>query len=439
MNIIFSMTLSGSILFLLFIIVDPLCRNLFSQHLRYLLLKIALLFHLIPLRFFLSFLKDNCDLVRTARRGSNIFINGDKSVIVIASDEYQYNTAFQTNCFIFTIWLFISILVFLYYIWKFRKWRKHIIQISQEVTSPYILNILNHYQTKLHMKPNTRLYQINENISPFTIGILRPIIVIPQMKNSFALDAAICHELHHIKRKDEFMLFLRLFITAIYWFNPLIYFLNLSLSKSCEFTCDESVIKDLSITNRKKYAELIIDLAANTDTFFQKPIIALNPNNKFLKERIQFIMNGTKQTSYAAILLSTVLLLCSMIPVFAYEPIQKFKYQSDEPAAIHYSSTDFITYSDTCAFEESNDIEIEITISCENQFTDTDGTIVPVKNPFYYENCDHSFLDGTFTNHSKNSEGNCTVTYQAAQRCSKCDHIKIGFFIKKMEYSICPH
>lgn len=147
-------------------------------------------------------------------------------------------------------------------------------------------------------------------------------------------------------------------------------------------------------------------------------------------------MNGKKQKTNLAIILSAVLISSSVIPSFAaYEPVQKFKYQSEENTAIHDSSTDFITYTDTS--QEANDTGI--TIHYNSQFTDMDGNTYKVDDVCLYKECEHSFSDGILTNHHGDSNGGCIVYYYNAQRCSKCDLIKIGSLIKKVTYAVCPH
>lgn len=438
MNNIFSMTLSGSILLLLFLLVEKLCNNLFSQQLRYRVLKIALFFHIFPLNIFISFLKEKFNFINTRNIFANIFINGYKPVTLINSEELQYNTAFKINYYVLAIWIFIFCILFLYYMIDFIFSKRYIYKNSQEVTSPNILNIRDKYQLKLKIKQKVRIYSTNDDCTPFTLGIIRPIIVIPQLKEPFEFDIAIYHELYHIKNKDMLILFLRLLITSVYWFNPLIFLLNYKLENNCEFACDEFITKDLNYDKRRKYVDLIIELAKEDKDSFQKPMIGFNNQKKVIKERIDIIMDQKKRKTNAAIILSTLLVLCSVIPAFAYEPVQKFEYQAKDNVTINIpTSKDFIAYSNSNTYDETN--EYDFPIYYENQFTDSYGNIYDADIPTPHKDCTHSFSDGTLTTHYVNSSGGCTMSYYHAERCSKCGLVSINSLFKTVEYVKCPH
>lgn len=438
MNIILLMTLSGSILFLLFIIIDKLYKDLFSYKMKYIILKVSLILHLIPLNLVISLLKNFFTFINSKNAFSNIFINGNRPVTLISSNEHQYNTSFKINSLFLGIWITISIVIFIHYIRKFIKLRRYVFQIAHEVTSPNILNIIDKYQSKLKIKQKIRIFYVNNNITPFTFGILKPIVIIPKIEKSYELDLVLYHELYHIKNKDEFILFLRLLITGVYWFNPFIYLLNYKLKNNCELACDEFITKELSINKRKKYASLIIELAINNTDSYQNSITAFNNNSKLITERIEFIMNKKNSKTNMSILISTLIILCSIIPAFAYSPIQIFEYKVKDNIVINIpSSKDFITYSTLSTSEESN--EIEITVYYNNQFTDIYGNTYNIDDLFNYKDCKHSFADGIFTKHNINLEGDCNINYYSAYRCVKCGFVIVNSLVQKTNYIICPH
>lgn len=446
MNHIFFMTFSGSILFLFFLIVEKLDRNLFSQKLRYQILKIALFLHIFPLNVFISFLKKECNFILNRNIITHTFIHGYKPVALITSEKPQYNMVFKINHHILVIWISIFCVLFLYYVINFTYSKSYIYKNTQEITSSDILHIRDKYQSKLKIKQNVRIYSTDINCTPFTSGIIKPVIVIPQLKESFEFDIVIHHELYHIRSKDMLILFLRLLITSIYWFNPLVFLLSYKLENYCELACDEFVTEELTYNKRKTYADFIIDLANNSKIFFKKPMIGFScqmirkekKTKNIIKERINTIMNQKKRKTNAAILLSTLLILCSIIPAFAYEPVQKLEYLTDDHSTLYVSSTkDFITYSETTAFEESSTTDVPIYY--DNQFIDADGNIYNADEPSCYRVCEHNYSSGTLTNHYVNSDGSCTTIWYNAERCSKCGIIKLGSVIRKVVYAACPH
>lgn len=437
MNVILLMTFSGSILFLLYLVAERLFRKLFSQQLKYFLLKISLFLHVIPFNFIIYLLKYS--LIIDKRLFSSFSIDGIEPVTLISSDQYQYNTAFKINSFIFGIWIIISSFLFLYNIKKFITLKKHLFQIAQEVTSPDILEMKNKYQLQLNIKQKIRIFSVNDNITPFTFGILNPIVLLPQPEklSNFELDSAIYHELYHIKCKDEFILLIRTLVAEIYWFNPLIYLLNSKLSKSCELACDEFIVKSWNINKRKKYASFLVHLAEKNTTIYQKSVIALANNNNLIKERVKFIMDEKNPKIRMAILLSVLFILFSLIPSFLYNPIQKLEYLTDNHATLYMSSSkDYITYSNV-NLEEGNDT-ITV-IYYDNQFIDIYGTVSDAADLLNYKYCEHLFIDGVFSSHCRNLNGGCTLDSYHAQRCFNCGWIKLDSFIHKVEDTVCLH
>ncbi len=433
MNIILSMFFSGNIAFLLFILIEKIYKYLFSQKFKYTILKFSLFLYITPLGYIKTYLERKYYIFNKNHNIINFFIDGNKPYIIISSGKSFYNTAFKIELGTFIIWICFASLIFIYYLFTFTKTKKYIFCMAHLVTSPYILDIRDKYLNKLHIKQNIYIYQINQNISPFTIGFFRPIIVIPEIENSSELDLILYHELCHIKRKDGYILFFRLLITGIYWFNPLNFLLNSYLSKTCELACDELVIKDSNLTTRKKYANLIIKLSTYDNISTQKTTLSFNNNYKIISERIQFIMKLTNSKSYLAVFFFTVLISCSMMPILAYEPVQKFETEAE----IYIPSTDeFIAYNSE---KNSFIVEDKIKIFYEKQFTDLDGNIYNVDIPTSINNCEHTFLDGVFSTHQKNTTGGCTIINYASQICTKCNYLKINNFLSKTEYATCPH
>lgn len=437
MTIILSMILSSGILFLLFLFIDKFYEYLFTQRLRYFILKVSLFLNIIPLGYMINLLekKFNFKFIDAANKLNTNFFYGDKPTIIISLEEHKYNTAFKIENFILIVWFTVLILIFFHHLWKIIKLRKDISCIAHKVTSPKILNIRDNYQSKLQIKQKVQIYHINKDIAPFTIGIFNPIIVIPKIKNISQIDLIICHELNHIKNKDGLILFFRSLIIGIYWFNPLVYFLNFHLERICELACDESVLKYLDPEKRKEYADLIIKQATNNTDLPKKTIIAFSDNKKLITERIDFIMKEKAQKNKAAIFLAAGLILSSVIPAFAYEPVQKIEYQSQDNVVISLSSPkDFFSFSNVDIFEEPIDV-----IYYDNQFTDVYGNVYDMNTPISHASCEHTYKSGIATLHDKDSEGGCTLSKYNAQQCTKCGYYILGSLISEFKYAKCPH
>ena len=70
------------------------------------------------------------------------------------------------------------------------------------------------------------------------------------------------HELHHLQREDvDTKVFLCL-CNALGWFNPLVWIATRKAAEDLERSCDEIVTEQMSETERRAYARLLLDAAA---------------------------------------------------------------------------------------------------------------------------------------------------------------------------------
>ena len=82
-------------------------------------------------------------------------------------------------------------------------------------------------------------------ITPITVGWLRPVIVLPRDHSAWPfsqLDAVLAHEREHVRRRDPLVLWLALLNRALFWFNPIAWWLERHLTSLAEEACDSAVI-----------------------------------------------------------------------------------------------------------------------------------------------------------------------------------------------------
>jgi len=81
---------------------------------------------------------------------------------------------------------------------------------------------------------------------PLTWGVIKPVVILPADAKNWSRDqcsSALFHELSHIKRGDFLVKILARFSCALYWFNPLSWFVFKLMRKEQEKACDELVLK----------------------------------------------------------------------------------------------------------------------------------------------------------------------------------------------------
>ena len=102
----------------------------------------------------------------------------------------------------------------------------------------------------LHRTPELR---ISSSFSePGVWGVFHPVIVIPEtMRQRLTrneLDAVLLHELTHIARHDNLVAHLNMAICVLFWFHPLVWWLDRRMLAEREIICDARVIQATGAT-----------------------------------------------------------------------------------------------------------------------------------------------------------------------------------------------
>ncbi len=102
-----------------------------------------------------------------------------------------------------------------------------------------------------------------EDLSPMTIGIFSPRVVLPkkllQTLSLPELSMVLEHELIHADRRDGLSNFVRLLVKEALFFNPLVGFLCEEFEETMELSVDQRVLSNEEV-DRRGYGELILRL-----------------------------------------------------------------------------------------------------------------------------------------------------------------------------------
>lgn len=146
-------------------------------------------------------------------------------------------------------------------------------------------------------------------ISPFVVGF-KPVILAPDtLYKRKDAEAAIAHELMHIKRGDERDRLFGEALAALIWFNPVYRAIERRLAAARELACDADVLDAMGPDQRRPYAEAIAGLAP-------MPAVAtgfLTDLDRLRKRRVQAALShtGAKPRALAAVLAGAAILLAA--------------------------------------------------------------------------------------------------------------------------------
>ena len=172
------------------------------------------------------------------------------------------------------------------------------------------LELLCQLQSQMKLKRHIRLMMCRGITTPCALGLLHPTLILPEQDwEKEELTLVLTHELIHIRRYDSWIRLLSVIARVVYWFNPIVYLLEIQMNQYCEQACDEAVIENCTPEQRQRYGSLLLRQARSSHSL---PILStgfmLKP--KQLQERLmrvmdqkQFKMNWEKVLIVAALVM----------------------------------------------------------------------------------------------------------------------------------------
>lgn len=118
---------------------------------------------------------------------------------------------------------------------------------------------------KLGMTGSVEIRQSADEGSPQVAGLFRSVVLVPPSARNWTTEdrqAALVHELTHIRRGDRRTQALAQVACAVYWFNPLVWHASAALARERERACDAEVLR--LGARPSTYATLLLDLARTT-------------------------------------------------------------------------------------------------------------------------------------------------------------------------------
>lgn len=150
-------------------------------------------------------------------------------------------------------------------------------------------------------------------VEPGVFGIVRPVLVWPRdltpRLSAEQMQAIMLHELEHVRRKDNATAALQMCITAVFWFHPVIWWLQSRLIAERERACDEAVLA--SGREAATYAESI--LCACEFSVTTSLACASGVTGSHIEERIRrimsyksFLLTRTRKMLFGALSLAAI-------------------------------------------------------------------------------------------------------------------------------------
>ncbi|MBD5508993.1 MAG: M56 family metallopeptidase [Lachnospiraceae bacterium] len=451
MEYLLVMSLSGSTMMVLYLLLKYPLKDKVSARLYYLILKEAVLFFLIPMPFLKGWYRK---LIRTAiprrqPKGVRIPVAWTRYVVHVGEKTYV-NSYGIIQTAVVAVWLLIVCIMMVRLFLKYFRIRRLILTYEVTEMTEKQQSFLAEMKKQYGVKRPVMLCQGRNGDHTMTFGVCRPVIICGKETGSWEAEMHVRHEMVHIKRLDVLWKMLARLVLILHWWNPFAWMLRREFERICEYSCDEIVMQGRTSGEVKEYlGQLIDESCAASD----KDAASMGWQNGFaddaehIKNRIRNLSTKKKWNRYVAWMLAAVLAFANSMTVFAYrdtyhQELSENASQEEVTGALRVHDFSFTPDgADGEAIKDYGEVE-EFEIIYDKQFIDTERNIYPCmdeETDTTYESCSHDFVSGALAGHTKKSDASCEIKQYHAQRCSKCGYVVRGERIAVYTYEVCPH
>ena len=120
----------------------------------------------------------------------------------------------------------------------------------------------------------------DKSLGPMAMRIRQAIIVFPSCfvreSSRDEVDLALTHELLHLRRGDTFLGPFQVLAQIVWWFHPLVWWVNQLLDRCCELICDDEVVR-FADCGAARYARFLVDFSQRKHLKHIFPLPAARP------------------------------------------------------------------------------------------------------------------------------------------------------------------
>ena len=156
--------------------------------------------------------------------------------------------------------------------------------------------------------------------TPLTVGIVKPVIILPQAACRWSADKLHCavkHELAHVRGRDNLLRYCARVMCALYWFHPLVWY---SARKLCE---EQEKVADNAVLNQgvspSVYAQNLLDIVKTLQgKTFDNPVGATMASYSFFPQRMRSILAESQNRQVLGLrktALTVIAILSCALPV----------------------------------------------------------------------------------------------------------------------------
>lgn len=269
----------------------------------------------------------------------------EKNKISQVSDmvvSMQSSIEFDTYFYIFVFYLIGVMILSIYSIMTYLKYKNLIKKLSYDVDENFA-TVLNEVKNEMNVNTNIVVRYCDYVRSPCLIGVFKPYILVPNVGYSdVEISWIFRHELTHYRYKDNLIKLICFFIRIIYWFNPLVYLLINVIGNDCELSCDQRVVKNRTFEEKKEYGLTItnsVKYSVNLQEKIEKEYcLSFSDSNK-LKKRLEGLFVKRLKAGYFATIVISAITLSSFVNLEFDYLLEKNYYEQERTNITMYTYT----------------------------------------------------------------------------------------------------
>ncbi len=195
---------------------------------------------------------------------------------------------------------------------------------AESSRDPAWLDALARAKTELGVDRPVRLVVSDSAAMPFTAGVVRHVIVLPESSNEWDAErrhAVLLHELAHIRRRDVLAHVVAQVACATYWFHPLVWMAARRLRAECERACDDLVLG--TGTRASDYAEHLLSIVRSAARRWTPAVALPMARRSEFEGRLLAILESTgrpRAVTRAASATIVAMVTVTVIPLAALAP-----------------------------------------------------------------------------------------------------------------------
>lgn len=460
MEYLLVMALSGTTMTVMYLLLRRLLKKKLCAKAYYFLAKVAVLYYLIPLPFLKSWYRDMVPTAVLERRmGLDRISLTWTNVAVHAHGNLHVNSYAVIQTALAVVWFLGACVRLAKRLVRYREVVRWYSGYAKKTMTEKERSFAESLRKNYGVRRRVSFIQARNGDPTFTFGVLRPVIICGKEAGSREAEFLAGHEMVHIRRLDVFWKILMEAAALLHWWNPFMKKLGEDFDIVCECSCDEVTLRNRTEDEGKAYMRLMVEEARNGERDKEQdkkqnkepegPEVSwkagFGSHTNEIRERVENLAMKKKWNRLATGALVAALILGNSMTVFAYRD----GYSETLPEDVTQEEVEFVLDNDFAVFApggtdweamQNGEMEEEIHLFYEKQFTDEEGNVYPVFDEEGVEPyCNHSYVSGELGEHHPYSNGSCEMRVYNAERCVRCGHIIRHDLISSYFYTVCPH